>query len=329
MKKLAFLLVFLLTATSLSAQGLLGSLLGSDDSSQKGPKVKFISGDPEAKEEILMIKLHGVIMERDEEDSSVMSLRHKKNIVDVINDSLKLAANREAVKAVYLEINSPGGEVTASDVIYHYIKVFSEETKKPVFAHITNTGASGAYYAACGCTKIYAMPTSMIGSIGVLLQSMNIEELANKIGIKPVTIKSDKTPMKDVLSPFRQTTAEEKAMLLELVEDSYQRFVEIVSENRKLSKDDVIKLANGSIYTATKSLKLGLIDGIGYREDVVAEACKMLNLKSIAVVKIKEEKNPWSDLLGALSERSSDIRPVVDTFLEQLTIGNTPIMMFK
>ena len=328
MKKLVFLLAFLLTATTLSAQGLLGSLLGMDEKPQ-GPKVKFVSGDPEAKEEILMVKLHGVIMERDEEDSSVMSLRQKKNIVDVIKDNLKLAANRDAVKAVYLEINSPGGEVTASDVIYHYLKVFSEETKKPVFAHITSTGASGAYYAACGCTKIYAMPTSMIGSIGVLLQSMNIEELANKIGIKPVTIKSDKTPMKDLLSPFRQATEEEKAMLLELVEDSYQRFVEIVSENRKLSKEDVIKLANGSIYTANKSLKLGLIDGIGYREDVVAEACKILELKSLAVVKIKDEKSPFSELLGAFSEKSSDIRPVVETFMEQLTIGNTPIMMFK
>ena len=327
MKKL-LLSVFLLMATSLNAQGLLGSLLGGVPESN-GPKIKFVSGDPEAQDEILMIKLHGVIMEKDEEGSGVMALRSKKNMIDAIKENLTLAANRKAVKAVYLEINSPGGEVTASDLLYHYLKVFSKETSKPVFAHITSTGASGAYYAACGCTKIYAMPTSMIGSIGVLLQSINIEELANKLGIKPVTIKSDKTPMKDILSPFRKTTEEEKAMLLELVEDSYQRFVDIVSDSRKLPREDVIKLANGSIYTANKSLKLGLIDGIGYREDVVAEACKILDLKSLAVVKIKDEKNPLSELLGVLSERSTDVRPLVEKFIEQLSIGNTPVMMLK
>lgn len=327
MKKL-MLTLFLLIATTVNAQGILSSLLGGAEET-KGPRVKFVSGDPEAKEEILMIKLHGVIMEKDNDDSGVMALRQRKNMVDAIKENLTLAANRNAIKAIYLEINSPGGEVTASDLIYHYLKLFTQETKKPIFAHITSTGASGAYYAACGCSKIYAMPTSMIGSIGVLLQSINIEELANKIGIKPVTIKSDKTPMKDILSPFRQTTEEEKAMLLELVEDSYQRFVDIVSESRNLSRADVIKLANGSIYTANKSLKLGLIDGIGYREDVVNEACELLNLKSLAVVKIKDEKNPLSELLGALSERASDLRPLAEKFIEQLSIGNTPVMMLK
>ena len=327
MKKLLLTITLCMFAVSASAQGLLSGLLGSSES--KGPKVKFMEGDNNAKEEILYLKINGVIQEKDDDDSPMMALRQKKSVLDVMKEDLSFAAKREAVKAVYLEINSPGGEVTTSDLLYHMLKRFQEETKKPVIAHITAMGASGAYYTACGCKKIYALPTSMIGSIGVLLQAMNVEELANKLGIKAVTIKSDKTPMKDVLSPFRQSTEEEKAMLLELVETSYQRFVDIVTENRKLNREDVIKAANGSVYTAQKALKLGLVDGIGYREDVAAEICKMLDLKSIAIVKKVEEKNALSELLGAFSEQSSDIRPILNSFVKQLMIGNQPVLMFR
>ena len=327
MRKLVLTLTLCMLTISASAQGLLGGLLG--PSEPKGPRIKFVEGDNNAKEEVLYLKINGVIQEKDEDDSPMTALRQKKSILDSMKEDLALAAKREAVKAVYLEINSPGGEVTASDLLYHMLKKFQEETKKPIVAHITAMGASGAYYTACGCKRIYALPTSMIGSIGVLLQAMNVEELANKIGIKAVTIKSDKTPMKDVLSPFRQSTEEEKAMLLELVESSYQRFVDIVVENRKLNREDVIKAANGSVYTAQKAEKLGLIDGIGYREEIIAEICKMLDIKSIAVVKKIEEKNPLTELLGALSERSSDIRPILNSFIKELMIGNQPVLMFK
>ena len=327
MKKLILIITFCMIAISASAQGLLSSLLGSTEN--KGPKIKFVEGDSNAEDEILYIKINGVIQEKEEEDSALSALKAKKSLLDSLKYELSIAAQRTAVKAVYIEINSPGGEVTASDLIHHMFKTFYLETKKPIIAHIGAMGASGAYYAACGCNKIYALPTSMIGSIGVLLQAVNIEELAQKIGVKPITIKSDKTPMKDVLSPFRKATEEEKAMLLELVEDSYQRFVDIVSEGRNLSREKVIKLANGSIYTAHKALTLGLIDGIGYREEIATEICKMLNIKSAAIIKCTEEKNPLAGLLGALSEKSSDIRPILDSFIKQLMVGNQPVLMFR
>ncbi len=327
MKKLLITLAFCMLTINLSAQGLLSGLLGSSE--PKGPRIKFVEGDTNAKEEILYLKINGVIQEKDDDDSPMTAFKQKKSILDSMKEDLSLAAKRDAVKAVYLEINSPGGEVTASDLLYHMLKKFYEETKKPVIAHIGAMGASGAYYTACGCKKIYALPTSMIGSIGVLLQTMNVEELATKLGIKAVTIKSDKTPMKDVLSPFRQATDEEKAMLLELVETSYQRFVDIVAENRKMNREDVIKAANGSVYTAQKAQKLGLIDGIGYREEIIDEICKILEIKSAALVKKAEEKNPLSELLGALSEQSSDIRPIVNSFVKQLMVGNQPVLMFR
>lgn len=328
MKKFFLILTLCMISVTASAQGLLSGLLGSSET-PKGPRVKFYEGDSKAEEEILYLKLNGIIQEKEEDDSTLMSLRNKKSILEILKEDLSLAAQRDAVKAVYIEINSPGGEVTCSDLIHHMFKKFYAETKKPIIAHIGSVGASGAYYAACGCNKIYALPTSMIGSIGVLLQSMNVEELAAKLGIKAVNVKSDKTPMKDVLSPFREMTEEERAMLLELVEDAYQRFVDIVAEGRKLNREDVIKLANGSVYTAQKALKLGLVDGIAYRDEVAAEICKMLDIKSVAIVKKVEDKNPLSDLLSVFSEKSSDIRPILDSFVKQLQVGNQPVLMFR
>ncbi len=127
MKK--FLLIFtfcIISITSVSAQGLLGGLFGSDE--PKGPKVKFFEGNNDAKEEILYIKLTGVKQEKEEDDNSLMSLRNQKSILDQLKDNLSLAAKRDAVKAVYLEINSPGGEVTASDLVHHMFKKFYSET---------------------------------------------------------------------------------------------------------------------------------------------------------------------------------------------------------
>lgn len=329
MKKLLLVLTtFCMFASASYAQGILSSLLGSA-SKPNGPKIKFVEGDENANEEILLIKLQGIIQEISEDDSMMGSLKQKTSMIDKLKDDLILAAKRKAIVAVLVDINSPGGEVTASDLIYHMFKKFTKETGKPVFAHIGSNGASGAYYAACGCVKIYSLPTSMIGSIGVLLQSVNIEELANKLGIKAVTIKSDKTPMKDILSPFRQATEEEKAMLLELVEDSYNRFVDIVAENRKLDREAVVKLANGAVYSATKANKLGLTDGIGYREDVVENICKACSIKSAAVVQRSSNKGGIAELLSSLSESTNDIRPLLRTFANQLMIGNTPVLMFK
>lgn len=327
MKKLLFIALFsVILITPAKGQGLLGSLLGESGKS-KGPVIRFVEGDKNAQDEILLIKLNGVIQEKNEEEG-VMALKPKRNMIDVLRDDLRIAAERKAVKAILFEINSPGGEVTASDLIYHLVKKTSKDTGKPVVALIGAMGASGAYYSACAAQKIYAMPTSMIGSIGVVMQAMNIEELASKIGLKPLTFKSDKTPMKDILSPFREMTEDEKAMLMELINDTYNRFTDIVAESRKMSKEDVIKAANGAIYTPTKAKALGLIDEIGYREDAMEECCKLSNIKSAALVKRESKSGGLDQLLGILSERS-DIRPIVSELISEMQFGAYPVMMFK
>jgi protease-4 len=298
-KLLLSLAIFLFSASIAQAQGLFG-LFGSSNN-QKKFKVKFVDGDNDAVEEVLLIKLRGVIQEKDSDDE--MPFKMSKDMLEAIKKDLDLAREREAIKAILLDINSPGGEVTTSDIIYHQIKKMKKETGKPVIAIIGAMGASGAYYIACAADHILAHPTSVIGSIGVLLQSMNIQELAEKLGIKAVYLKSDKTPKKDVLSPFREMTENEKAMLLGIIDSVYKRFIKVVSDSRGKTPEEIEKIADGGIYDSEKALELGLIDEIGYQEDALAAACNKTGLKSAALVKRITEKS-FSDVLSEITQMS-------------------------
>lgn len=327
MKKYLFaaVLMSLLILHSASAQGLL-SFLGGGESSKKAIRVEFVEGDNDADEEILLIRINGVIQEHNEEDA--MPLKMAKDPMESLKKDLEAARKRKAIKAVLIEINSPGGEVTASDIIYHQIKKMREDTGKPVVALIGAMGASGAYYVACSADRILAHPTSIVGSIGVLMQSMNVQELAGKVGLKAVTLKSDKTPMKDVLSPFKEMTVEEKAMLLQIINGVYDRFIDIVAGSRKIDREAVIKLADGGIYTAAKAKESRLIDEIGYREDAMAEACKLANIKSAALVK-RITKKGFAELWADMSEMNSSLPALTSQLKTLLQYGSTPILMYK
>lgn len=318
------LLLILITAQTLPAQGLFSLFGGSD--AKKAIRVKFVAGDEDAKDEILQIKIKGVIQEADSEES--MPFKIEKDLFENLRKDLEVARKRKAIKAILLEINSPGGEVTASDIIYQQLKKVQRETKKPVVAIIGTMGASGAYYVACAAGRIMAHPTSIIGSIGVLMQAMNLEELAKKVGLKAITLKSEKTPMKDVLSPFKEITPEERVMLMTIINSIYDRFVDIVSENRKLSREEVIKIADGGIFTAARAKELGLIDAIGYREDAIAEACKMAGIENAALVKRVTQKG-ISEILSEMSSMSSGMPALRSEIRNLLLNGITPVLMFK
>lgn len=318
------LLLILITAQTLPAQGLFSLFGGSD--AKKAIRVKFVDGDEDAKDEILQIKIKGVIQEADSEES--MPFKIEKDLFENLRKDLEVARKRKAIKAILLEINSPGGEVTASDIIYQQLKKVQRETEKPVVAIIGTMGASGAYYVACAAGKIMAHPTSIIGSIGVLMQAMNLEELAKKVGLKAITLKSEKTPMKDVLSPFKEITPEERVMLMTIINSIYDRFIDIVSESRKLSREEVIKIADGGIFTAVQAKELGLIDAIGYREDAIAEACKMAGIESAALVKRVTQKG-ISEILSEMSSMSSGMPALRSEIRNLLMNGTTPVLMYK
>ena len=181
-----------------------------------------------------------------------------------------------------LRINSPGGGVTASDTLYHELRKFKEETGVKIVAHITDVGASGAYYVALAADAITAQPTSVTGSIGVIMYSVDVTGLMQKIGVRTVEIAS--AEKKGLGSPFRTLSADERKIFQDFIDSLYGRFTGLIVEGRKMSPEAVRKMADGRIFTSTEAKAGGLIDGVGYLEDAIELAKKQANLPKAKVV---------------------------------------------
>jgi protease-4 len=221
---------------------------------------------------ILLIDISGTISEQ--ERSAGLLGRSEPSMVSLIRESLQKAEKDDRIAGLILRINSPGGTVTASDIIHHEIVEFRKHRHVPVLACIMSIGTSGGYYVAAAADEIIAHPTAVTGSIGVILMKFNVEGLMGKIGVEEQTLKSgDK---KDILSPFRKATPEEVKLGQEIIDRFYGRFLDIVMARtgNRLSRDELRKLADGRIYTAGQALEGKLIDRIGYLDDVIASIRK-------------------------------------------------------
>jgi protease-4 len=208
---------------------------------------------------------------------------------------LKKAAADNAVKALILEIDSHGGSVGDSDLIYHELQKI-RKSGKPVVSLLRDIAASGAYYIAVGSDKIIAQPTSITGNIGVIVHSMNVEELFQKIGIREVVIKKGR--MKDLLSPTRSLTPEEEQILQDITDKVYYQFAGTVASQRKLSADQMSRIADGRIFLAPDALAAGLIDAIGYRDESLDAVREMLGIKKFRLVRY-EKLFSFKDMLSA------------------------------
>ncbi|WP_338750687.1 signal peptide peptidase SppA [Bacillus sp. FJAT-52991] len=195
---------------------------------------------------------------------------------------LETAKEDDSVKAIILQVNSPGGGVVESAQIHDKILEIKEETKKPVYVSMGSIAASGGYYISAPADKIFASAETLTGSLGVIMQSVNYSELAKKYGVDFVTIKSG--PHKDIMSPTREMTEEEKKILQEMVGNSYDGFVKVISEGRGMSEAEVRKIADGRVYDGKQAKELNLIDDFGYLEDVIAQLKKDANLQGAQVV---------------------------------------------
>lgn len=236
----------------------------------------------EGRAKILLIDLTGIISEK-EEGGGILGGK-RPSMVSRIKESLRRAEKDDDIAGVILRINSPGGTVTASDIIHHEVQRFRERKKVPVYACIVGIGASGGYYVAAAADRIVAHPTAVTGSIGVLLHSFNAEGLLGKIGVTEKTIKSG--AKKDILSPFRPMTAEEQALLQDLIDRLYGRFLDTVlaRPGNRLTRPELMKLADGRVFTADQALANGLIDEVGYLEDAIDGMKKQLHLGEARVV---------------------------------------------
>jgi protease-4 len=199
-----------------------------------------------------------------------------------LREELKKASADREVRALVVRINSPGGTVTSSDIVFRELELFKQERKLPVIAVLMDVAASGGYYVALAADTILAHPTTVTGSIGVIMVSLNAEGLMRKIGLSTATIKSGER--KDMGSPFRTLTDEERAIFQSVIDDLHRQFVDKVAERRRIPPEAARALADGRIYTPEQALRLRLIDTIGYMPDAIALARAAIGVEEAKVI---------------------------------------------
>lgn len=203
-------------------------------------------------------------------------------VAPALVSQLQQAGRDEAVKAVILDLNTPGGSVVASDQIHEAVLGLRREGK-PVVASMGEVAASGGYYIAAGAQRIVANPSTFTGSIGVILVLLNLEGTAGKLGVEPVVIKSGR--LKDIGSPFKELTEEERQIFQEMIDGAYDQFVGVVAEGRHMSEVEVRELATGRPYTGAQAADLGLVDRLGNFDAAVDAARRLAGLDQATVVR--------------------------------------------
>lgn len=226
-------------------------------------------------------------------------------------EQLKKFAKDDSVKAIVVRLNTPGGGVGPSQEIYEEVRKI--RGKKVVVASMGALAASGGYYIACGADKIFANPGTITGSIGVLMQFVNVKDLIEKIGVKGFVIKSGS--FKDTGSPVREMSPEERKLLQSVIDNVHSQFVNAVVEGRKLPREDVLAIADGRILSGEQAKELGLVDALGNQEDAVAEAGKMAKIEGEPRV-VTPPKKKFS-ILDLLREEAKSI---IDEKLAQTRI---------
>jgi len=235
----------------------------------------------EGRDKVLLVDISSVIT--DLPTRHAFGLIEEESTVGRVQSELKKAAKDERVKALVLRINSPGGGVTASDEVYGELVGFKREHKVPVVAALGDLAASGGYYVACAADQVVAHPTTVTGSIGVILVNLNLEGLLGKIGVRNETFKAGEH--KDLLSPLRGATPEERRIVQSILDSLHARFVAVVREARpKLDTGRLAELTDGRIFDASQALAAGLVDRIGGLRDAIDVAKKASGLETARVV---------------------------------------------
>lgn len=230
---------------------------------------------------ILMLEVDGPISEVAERDAFFGQRRD--SMVSRVREQLDKAREDDEIQALLLRVNSPGGTVTASDILYSEIRRFKEETGVPVVAQLMSVAASGGYYVAMAADRVVAHPTAVTGSIGVIFVGINLSGLMKKLGIQDQTLTTG--PYKDAGSPLRPMKLREREQLQSVLDDMLVRFKRVVEAGRSsLAAEQVDALADGRIFSADQALANGLVDGLGDLEQSIAEAERLAGIASSRVV---------------------------------------------
>ncbi|NCJ06498.1 signal peptide peptidase SppA [Synechococcales cyanobacterium C] len=205
-------------------------------------------------------------------------------------------AREDEVKAILLRINSPGGTASASQAVYEELMRTRQETDIKIVASLGDVAASGGYYVASAAEHIVANPATVTGSIGVIVRTQNVSSLLDKIGVTTSTVQSGQ--YKDILSPFRDPTADERALVQGIVSESYQQFLDAIAAGRDLSIDTLRPLADGRIFTGSQAVTLELVDSLGNSTDALNKATELAGIDGEPVVR-NYSSTFWPGSLGA------------------------------
>lgn len=310
----AIILIVLLAIGLVMAMGLniiLLSLLGLGLVRTPQVREEYFSHSRTARDKVAIMSLEGLLLDG---EGFI-----KQQIDQVMED--------ENVKAVVLRVDSPGGTVWAADFILHQLRKMKEKRNIPLVVSMGDIAASGGYYVsmAVGDTprSIYAEPTTWTGSIGVIIPHYDVTELAQKLGIKEDPIASH--PLKSMGSLMRPMTEEERQIFQSLVNDSFQRFKEIVKSGRPIYRQQpelLDKLATGQVYTAQQAKALGLVDEIGFLEDAVERAIALANLdpENVRVVRYKKEPTLADLLWGGTAQVGRQATPLDWRWLLEMAV---------
>lgn len=326
----------LVTSVFSFGSGMRGDAFGS--AKDIGPKLEeCVLENNKSADKIAVITVDGIITSHDYDQAG-------NNMVDVIQAQLDRAADDKRVKAVILKVDSPGGEVLASDEIYKAIRAFESDEPgehgqpgrkgKPVICSMGSLAASGGYYISSSCRWIVANDLTLTGSIGVIMHGYNYRGLMDKVGVYPMTFKSGL--YKDMLSPDRSTNdipPGEHAMVQELINETYQTFTNVVADGRgaahELNKkegkplaDGWTDYADGRVLSGTQALNLGLVDELGDFDDTVDRALEIAHISNANLVEYRERYD-LSNFLSMFGEsgKSHDIKLDLGMDIPKLRAG--------
>ncbi len=245
---------------------------------------------------ILLVEVQGII--NNQKDRTFAGATTKLGMVEEIREIIAKAENDDAITALLIKINSPGGTVTASDIILHDLLEFKKRSSIPIYVQVMDLAASGGYYIALAGDEIIAHPTSLIGSIGVIAFKVNLKNLMGKIGVDWEIVKSgDK---KDFMSPFRSFTDEERKLFQNTIDIFHKRFVSVITTNRQqLDFEEVNSLADGRVFDAMQAVEFKLIDRIGYISDTLERIKTDLKKPELQVITYQREGEYKSNLYSA------------------------------
>ena len=247
---------------------------------------------------VLIIIFYIISALRYESQPKVGLIRIEGTITDYIDtvSIISEATKNESIKAVVIDVDSPGGAVGASQEIYRAIEKLRE--KKPVVVSMGNVAASGGYYISAPANVIYANPGTITGSIGVIIQHVDVSEILNKFGVKVNTIKSGAN--KDILYPTKPLLPEQKALLEKTVMDVYDQFLDAIVKYRPIKKEMLKSYADGRVFSGNEAKALGLVDKIGNIQDAILEARKLGKLNEDApVIELKPKKSIIDEVMNS------------------------------